>query len=86
MDLHILSDPVFNFWKCPKKGLNKLLLTFFTTFFTHLIFRERNYSGDPKKSPKGDPGGPFLRDKGDPWGTLFERKRGPLDFFVNHCK
>ena len=42
--------------------------------------RERNYSGYPKKSPKGDPGGPFLRDKGDPWGTLFERKRGPIDF------
>ena len=42
--------------------------------------REQNYSGNPKKSPKGDPGGPFLRDKGDPWGTLFERKRGPFDF------
>ena len=28
--------------------------------------RERNYVGDPKKSPKGDPGGPFLSEKGDP--------------------
>ena len=37
------------------------------------ICREQNYSGDPKKSPKGDPGGPFLRDKGDP----FERNGDP---------
>ena len=28
--------------------------------------KERNYLGDPKKSPKGDPGGPFLSEKGDP--------------------
>ena len=25
MDLHILSDPVTDFWKCPKKGLKKLV-------------------------------------------------------------
>ena len=24
MDLHILSDPVKDFWKCPKKGFNFL--------------------------------------------------------------
>ena len=33
MDLHILSDPVSDFWKFPKKGLYFLLLHFLTTFF-----------------------------------------------------
>ena len=25
MDLHILSDPVKDFWKCPKKGFKKII-------------------------------------------------------------
>ena len=29
-DLHILSDPVTDFWKCPKRGFNFFLLAFFT--------------------------------------------------------
>ena len=34
MDLHILLDPVSDFWKCPKKGFKKNdFLPFFTTFF-----------------------------------------------------
>ena len=33
MDLLILSDPVSNFWKCPKKGFNDFFLSFLTTFF-----------------------------------------------------
>ena len=28
-DLHILSDPVTDFWKCPKKGLKKLFVWHF---------------------------------------------------------
>ena len=28
-DLHILSDPVTDFWKCPKKGFKNYLLAFF---------------------------------------------------------
>ena len=28
-DLHILSDPVTNFWKCPKKGLKNYFLNIF---------------------------------------------------------
>ena len=33
-DLHILSDTVSDFWKCPKKGFKKMILwNFFTTFF-----------------------------------------------------
>ena len=27
-DLHILSDPVSDFWKCPKRGLKNYLLAF----------------------------------------------------------
>ena len=30
-DLHIILDPVSNFWKCPKKGFKKL-------FFYHVFF------------------------------------------------
>ena len=30
MNLHILSDPVSDFWKCPKKGiLKKLFMVYF---------------------------------------------------------
>ena len=29
MDLHILSDPVADFWKCPKKGFKKLFIGIF---------------------------------------------------------
>ena len=29
MNLHILSDPVSDFWKCPKKGFKKKLFTAF---------------------------------------------------------
>ena len=29
MDLHILSDPVKDFWKCPKKGFKKNYLLAF---------------------------------------------------------
>ena len=25
MDLHIILDPVTEFWKCPKKGFNKII-------------------------------------------------------------
>ena len=34
-DLLILSDPVSDFWKCPKKGFNLFFIFwhFFTTFF-----------------------------------------------------
>ena len=33
-DLFILSDPVSDFWKCPKKGLKKMICWhFLTTFF-----------------------------------------------------
>ena len=33
-NLHILSNPVSDFWKCPKKGFKKnIFLHFFTTFF-----------------------------------------------------
>ena len=33
-NLHILSNPVSDFWKCPKKGFKKIIvLHFFTTFF-----------------------------------------------------
>ena len=28
-DLHILSDPVTYFWKCPKKGLKKIFVGIF---------------------------------------------------------
>ena len=33
MDLHILSDPVSEFWKCPKK----FLLLLFGIFLPHLL-------------------------------------------------
>ena len=29
MDLHILSDPVTDFWKCPKKWLKKIFVGIF---------------------------------------------------------
>ena len=29
MNLHILSDPVSDFWKCPKKGFKKKLFMAF---------------------------------------------------------
>ena len=33
-NLHILSNPVSDFWKCPKKGfLKKYFFAFFTKFF-----------------------------------------------------
>ena len=33
-NLHILSDPVYDFLKCPKKGFKKMnILHFLTTFF-----------------------------------------------------
>ena len=32
-DLHILLDPVSNFWKCPKKGFKKLFFWHFLTKF-----------------------------------------------------
>ena len=28
-DLHILSDPVTDFWKCPKKGFKKIIVGHF---------------------------------------------------------
>ena len=35
-NLHILSDPVSDFWKCPKKGFNKkLFMAFFSSEFYH---------------------------------------------------
>ena len=37
MNLHILSDPVTDFWKCPKKGFKKML---FTAFFSSEFFRQ----------------------------------------------
>ena len=33
-DLLILSDPVSNFWKCPKRGLKKY---FFGIFYPHFL-------------------------------------------------
>ena len=32
-DLLILSDPVSDFWKCPKKGLKNIYWQFLTIFF-----------------------------------------------------
>ena len=29
MDLHILLDPVKDFWKCPKKGFKKIMFLHF---------------------------------------------------------
>ena len=29
MDLHIFSDPVKDFWKCPKKGFIKIIFSHF---------------------------------------------------------
>ena len=41
-DLHILSDPVKDFWKCPKKGVKKLFFGIFyqitKTQFKHLKY------------------------------------------------
>ena len=34
MDMHILSDPVSNFWKCPKKGV----YIFFVVIFNHIFY------------------------------------------------
>ena len=33
MNLHILLDPVSDFWKCPKKGFKKIILLHFLTIF-----------------------------------------------------
>ena len=33
MDLHILLDPVSDFWKCPKKGFKNYLFEFFNHIF-----------------------------------------------------
>ena len=38
MNLHILSDPVSDFWKCPKKGFKKKL---FTAFFSSEFYRPK---------------------------------------------
>ena len=37
MNLHILSDPVSDFWKCPEKGFKKKL---FTAFFSSEFCRQ----------------------------------------------
>ena len=37
MNLHILSDTVSDFWKCPKKGFKKKL---FTAFFSSEFYRQ----------------------------------------------
>ena len=37
MNLHILSDPVSDFWKCPKKGFKKKL---FMVFFSSEFYRQ----------------------------------------------
>ena len=39
-DLHILSDPVYNFWKCPKKGFKNVLALFYYLFLTHLVLSD----------------------------------------------
>ena len=39
MNLHIVSDPVSDFWKCPKKFFFIIVLHFLTTFFTPLVYR-----------------------------------------------
>ena len=37
MNLHILSDPVSDFWKCPKKGLKKKIFLHCLTIFFYMF-------------------------------------------------
>ena len=57
-----------NVQHCPlqlvKHGLDHTIQGKYDKLY-YAILGEWNYSGDLKKSHKGDPGGPFLRGKGD---------------------
>ena len=43
-DLHILSDPVTDFWKCPKKGFKKIFVGIFLIGSTQIQFKNLKFS------------------------------------------
>ena len=62
---HKLSRIQFRYLECRRQRSVELTTPGCTQETQGDTGRERNYLGDPKKSPKGDPGGPFLSEKGD---------------------
>ena len=48
INLHILLDPVSDFWKCPEMGFKKL----FFAFFNHIFFYKFGLIGSVKTVSK----------------------------------
>ena len=50
-DLHMLSDPVTDFWKCHKKGLKKVIISTCHTDTTHEVEYGVSHPLTPSSSP-----------------------------------